>query len=91
MSPDFWAEAYAIFSATLDEPAPAQAAFVERRTAGRTDLRREVLALLDSHQASGHFLEIPAEAGACRSRRPHCTRPRPRGRGGSLAADLARR
>lgn len=59
MTPEFWAEAYRVFSAALDQPAEARAAFVERETAGRADLGREVRALVDAHDASRDFLAPP--------------------------------
>jgi non-specific serine/threonine protein kinase/serine/threonine-protein kinase len=62
MTPDEWAEAYRIFSEALDRPVASRPAFIDASTDGRTELRREVGGLLEAHDASGHFLEIPLDA-----------------------------
>jgi len=59
MTPDFYAQAYAIFSEAVDLPPAARAAFVETRTAGRADLHDEVRALLAAHEAADGFLATP--------------------------------
>jgi eukaryotic-like serine/threonine-protein kinase len=55
----------AIFDAVLDVPAGEQTAFVERACGGDTEMRADVLGLLQAYHASGAFLESPAiELGA---------------------------
>lgn len=68
MSPEFWADAYRVFSGALDQAPEARAAFVDRETAGRDDLRREVRALVDAHDASRDFLAPPTPPARAQGR-----------------------
>ena len=58
--PAFWADVYQRFADTLDVPAGARQAHLEAATAGRPEVRAEVLALLAAHDASSDFLPAPA-------------------------------
>jgi len=62
MTPADWAEAYRLFSEALEHPVASRPAFIDASTDGRAELRREVQGLLEAHDASGHFLEIPRDA-----------------------------
>ncbi len=57
--PAFWADVYERFADMLDVPAGARQAHLEAATAGRPEVRAEVLALLAAHEASSNFLPEP--------------------------------
>lgn len=59
MTPDFYAQAYAIFSEAVELPPAARAGFVDARTEGQPDVREEVRALLAAHEAADGFLATP--------------------------------
>ena len=59
MSESLWPEAKAIVAEALEIDEPSRAGFIDARCAGREDLRREVLSLLDAHHRAGDFIEQP--------------------------------
>ena len=61
MTPQQWSEIKSVFLAALERPAGERAAFLDEACGGDDEaLRREVEALLGSHQEVGGFLETPA-------------------------------
>ena len=60
MSPERWQQITAIFQAALQQPTGKRAAFVNERCASDEELRREVDAMLASHDQASRFIEEPA-------------------------------
>ena len=58
--PSSWGEAKRVFEAALDLPEAERAAFVDSACAGNSELRDEIRSLLDWHNGSTGFLEVPA-------------------------------
>jgi len=59
--PGFWAEVYERFAEAVELPRDERAAMLDVKCAGQPDVRAEVCALLDAHDASSDFLQVPAE------------------------------
>jgi tetratricopeptide (TPR) repeat protein len=62
-----WLEIDEVFHQAVSQPAAERAAFVASRCNGRADIAREVLSLLEAHDASDGFLEPLAAAPAIAS------------------------
>ena len=60
MTPERWAQTRQIFEGALDRAEKDRAAYLRITCAGDEELRREVEALLHSHDGSGDFLDKPA-------------------------------
>jgi serine/threonine protein kinase len=60
MTPQRWADVERIFQAALDRAPSARSGFLDRACAGDSELRREVLCLLEGHDSNDRFLETPA-------------------------------
>ena len=66
MTPERWQQITNIFEAALEQPTGERVAFVNERCAGDEELRREVDAMLSSHQQASRFIEEPAVNVAAR-------------------------
>jgi len=66
MTPERWQQITNIFEAALEQPTGERVAFVNERCAGDEALRREVDAMLSSHQQASRFIEEPAVNVAAR-------------------------
>ena len=64
MTPERWQQITGIFEAALQRPTDERVMFVNEECAGDEELRREVQAMLSSHQQASHFIEEPAIAVA---------------------------
>lgn len=60
MTPERWQQIRALFHAALDLEASQQAAYLDEACAGDPSLRRQVEALIASHEGAPSFLEEPA-------------------------------
>lgn len=59
-----WSAVSALLSEALELDEASRAAFLDERCAGDPELRAEVQSLLDAHQASGGFMDVPAPVAA---------------------------
>ena len=66
MTPERWQQITNIFEAALEQPTGEREAFVSERCNGDEELRREVEAMLNSHQQASRFIEEPAVNVAAR-------------------------
>ena len=65
MTPDRWRQIEQLYTAALERAADERPSFLARACAGDEALRREVQALVASHDEAGTFLSSPAwEVGA---------------------------
>ena len=64
MTPERWQQITGIFEAALQRPTDERVMFVNKECAGDEELRREVQAMLSSHQQASRFIEEPAIAVA---------------------------
>ena len=64
MDADRWQQIADVFLGALDREGPSRALFLDQTVPEDGDVRREVEALLDSHEQAGRFLEMPALEGA---------------------------
>jgi Tol biopolymer transport system component len=69
--PDRWPQIREIFEATVALPMDARAAYLSRTCGGDEALRREVDALVASHDRATNFLETPASPGLIDPAPPH--------------------
>ena len=60
MTPERWRQVDAIFQAAIEQAASRRAAFLAEACGGDAELRREVDALLASHEQADSFIETPA-------------------------------
>ncbi|PYS67363.1 MAG: hypothetical protein DMF69_23255, partial [Acidobacteria bacterium] len=60
MTPDRWRQITGIFEAALQRPSDERLAFIEDACVNDSELRREVQAMLESHEEASHFIEGPA-------------------------------
>ena len=60
MKPDRWRQITGIFEAALQRPSGERLAFVDQACVDDSELRREVQAMLESHEEASHFIEGPA-------------------------------
>ena len=60
MDTDRWHRIKEIFRVALMRKPEARKVFLDKECAGDQDLRKEVEALLDSHEESGDFMELPS-------------------------------
>ena len=66
MTPERWRQITDLFEAALTREAAARPAFLAEACAGDDELRREVEAMLRSHEQAPDFIEEPAVAAAAR-------------------------
>jgi eukaryotic-like serine/threonine-protein kinase len=66
MTPERWQQITDIFEAALQKDTGARAAYVNEACADDGELRREVMAMLASHDQASRFIEEPAAAVAAR-------------------------
>ncbi len=65
MTPERWKQVEELFQSALERPAGGQrAAFLDEVCGGDAELRRQVDALIDSHERAGSSKEAPARAAA---------------------------
>ena len=64
MDSDRWQKVADIFLSALEQEGSARAAFIQNAAGADEELRREVEALLASHDGAGEFLEMPAVQAA---------------------------
>jgi serine/threonine-protein kinase len=67
MTPERWREVERIYQDALDQDPESRTVFVDRACAGDSDLRREVLSLLEAHRPGDRFLESSALDVAARA------------------------
>jgi serine/threonine protein kinase len=60
MTPERWQEVERIYQAVLDSDPSERSAFLDSSCKGDTDLRREVVLLLEAHKPDDRFLELNA-------------------------------
>ena len=60
MTPERWRQITELFHAALERPAGERLAFLQQAAGTDHELLREVLTLLDSHERTATFLEVPA-------------------------------
>jgi serine/threonine protein kinase len=66
MTPERWERIERIYQAALDQEPTARTEFLDRTCAGDSELRREVVSLLEAHKTDDRFLETPAVEAAAR-------------------------
>jgi eukaryotic-like serine/threonine-protein kinase len=64
MTPEEWASVKEVFEGALGRPQSERAAFVRERAGGDEAVAREVLSLLEAHEAAGEFLGSPTATRA---------------------------
>jgi eukaryotic-like serine/threonine-protein kinase len=67
MTPERWTQIERIYQQAVDSDLSTRSAFLDEACGGDTDLRREVVSLLQAHDPNSPFLESPALEVAARS------------------------
>jgi tetratricopeptide (TPR) repeat protein/tRNA A-37 threonylcarbamoyl transferase component Bud32 len=60
MTPERWSRVKEVFAAALEQEAARRASFVEEACVGDSELRTEVISLLEAHDTAGAFIEEEA-------------------------------